>query len=179
VFPLECKHVLRKTSETPLATDDKAGAASEAPADGKSLDLKASMPENRSAATPEKAASPVDKAAAVDSKSAVVEAKPDGKPVVTSAIPRKAVVADKAPAVEKAAEQKKASRHAARAADLAVVGAKQVAMVKPAQPAATASHVENKAPVRTAGMPACVHFRSYNPTSKSYLAFDGHTYACR
>lgn len=185
VFPLECRHVLHKTSETPLATDDKAGAAGEAPAEGKSSDLKAAVPDDKAAVLPEKSSS-ADKPAVADTKSAAVEAKPDGKPAATSAAPGKAVVADKgAAAEEKAIEQpaekagsKKASRHAVKAAALAAVGAKQVAMAKPAQSAA-ASHVENKAPVRTAGMPACMHFRSYNPTSKSYLAFDGHTYACR
>ena len=185
VFPLECKHVLHKTSETPLATDEKAGAASEAPAEGKSSDMKSSnmkssAPEDKAAVTPEKSSS-ADKAAAVDSKSAAVEAKPDAKPAAMSAS-GKAAVADTGTAVEQKAPEKAGSKKASRAARvnaLAAVGAKQVAMAKPAQLAVAGVHVENKAPVRTAGMPACMHFRSYNPTSKSYLAYDGHTYACR
>jgi hypothetical protein len=191
VFPLECKHVLHKTGETPLATDDKTGAVSEAPAEGKSSDVKAAAPDDKMAVTPGKATE--EKPAAGDTKSAAVEAKPDAKsdakPAQASAAPDKPVVADKAAAAEeKAAEQpsekassKRASHHAAKAVALAVAGGKQLAMAKPTtqSSAAAASHVENKAPVRTAGIPACVHFRSYNPTSKSYLGFDGHMYACR
>ncbi|WP_456774886.1 hypothetical protein [Bradyrhizobium sp. USDA 4369] len=33
--------------------------------------------------------------------------------------------------------------------------------------------------LRTAGMPACVQFRSYNPTTRSYRGFDGHVYECK
>lgn len=184
VFPLECKRVLHKTTETPVAADDKAGAASETPAaaEAKPVDVKAAAPEDKPAATPEKAAIE-EKPAAVEIKSAAAETKPEVKPAEASAASNKPAAADKAShaAQDKAAEKaalKKPGRHAARAAALAASGSKQIAMVKPAQPAAAPSHADRVA-VQTAGMPACVHYRSYNPASKSYLGFDGHMYACR
>jgi hypothetical protein len=33
--------------------------------------------------------------------------------------------------------------------------------------------------MQTAGLPACTHYRSYNPASKSYRGFDGRMYGCR
>jgi hypothetical protein len=54
-------------------------------------------------------------------------------------------------------------------------------VVKSLQAIATPSHAkQQQAAVQTASAgPACTHFRSYNPVSKSYLGFDGHHYACR
>jgi chemotaxis protein histidine kinase CheA len=56
-----------------------------------------------------------------------------------------------------------------------------IVMAKPANtgtPVAARSQAEER-PRRTAGLPACVQFRSYNPATRSYRGFDGHTYACR
>jgi hypothetical protein len=200
VFPLECKHVLRKPMETPVASDDKATAPSDAAptAEAKPADVKPAAAEDRPAAMPEKAAV-AEPHAAVETKSAAAEAKPETKlgakpdaksaEAPTAAIPEKPAVADKAPraAQQKTAEKvasNKSGHHAARTAAPAPAGGlkqfvKQLAMARPSQPSAAPSHVDDKPPVRTAGMPACVHFRSYNPTSKSYLGYDGHTYACR
>lgn len=57
-------------------------------------------------------------------------------------------------------------------------------MIVIARPAAatTASarlQAEGRPRLRTAGLPACVQFRSYNPATHSYRGFDGHIYACR
>jgi hypothetical protein len=170
VFPLECKRVLHKTGETPVASDDKAGATPAA-AEAKPADVKAAAPEDKPAVTLEKAATE-EKPAAVETRSAAVEA----KPAEASAASNKPAVADKAlPAAQEKAAEKAAPRKPSRHVASAAAGGKQIAMVKPAT---APSHVDRGA-VQTAGMPACVHYRSYNAASKSYLGYDGHMYACR
>ena len=55
-------------------------------------------------------------------------------------------------------------------------------MAKPAAvttPVAARPQAEETPRLRTAGMPACVQFRSYNPTTRSYRGFDGHVYECK
>ncbi|WP_316162932.1 hypothetical protein [Bradyrhizobium sp. SZCCHNRI20481] len=56
-----------------------------------------------------------------------------------------------------------------------------IVMARPAAATPTAArlHPEDKPRLRTAGVPACVQFRSYNPATRSYRGFDGHIYACR
>lgn len=56
-----------------------------------------------------------------------------------------------------------------------------IVIARPAT-ATTASarlQAEGRPRLRTAGLPACVQFRSYNPATHSYRGFDGHIYACR
>lgn len=56
-----------------------------------------------------------------------------------------------------------------------------IVMARPATvtPASARLQAEGRPRLRTAGLPACVQFRSYNPATHSYRGFDGHTYACR
>ena len=57
-----------------------------------------------------------------------------------------------------------------------------IVMAKPAAvttPVAARPQAEETPRLRTAGMPACVQFRSYNPTTRSYRGFDGHVYECK
>ncbi|UFZ06509.1 BA14K family protein [Bradyrhizobium ontarionense] len=57
-----------------------------------------------------------------------------------------------------------------------------IVMARPsaaATPVAARSASEDRPRLRTAGMSACVQFRSYNPATRSYRGFDGHIYACR
>ncbi|MGY3451770.1 hypothetical protein [Bradyrhizobium sp. USDA 4353] len=59
---------------------------------------------------------------------------------------------------------------------------KMIVMAKPANtgtPVAARPQAEDKPRLRTAGMPGCMQFRSYNPSTRSYRGFDGHVYACR
>ncbi|WP_257166610.1 hypothetical protein [Bradyrhizobium sp. SRS-191] len=59
---------------------------------------------------------------------------------------------------------------------------KMIVMAKPANtgtPVLARPQAEDKPRLRTAGMPGCMQFRSYNPSTRSYRGFDGHVYACR
>jgi hypothetical protein len=157
VFPLECKRVIHRATETPIASDDKIAAPSDKPAEAQSAEVKLAGPDDKPAA-PEKMA--------VADKPAEVTAATGPKPAT-------------AEQPTQTATPKKPSRRASRAVgpvDRQV--AKQVALAKPAQ-AAPAKRADAKAAVRTAELPACTHYRSYNAASKSYRAFDGHMYACR
>jgi len=57
-----------------------------------------------------------------------------------------------------------------------------IVLAKPmaaATPASAKPQPEAKPRLRTAGMPACMQFRSYNAATKSYRGYDGHIYVCR
>ncbi|GLH81908.1 hypothetical protein SSBR45G_68170 [Bradyrhizobium sp. SSBR45G] len=57
-----------------------------------------------------------------------------------------------------------------------------IVMARPANtgtPVAARPQVEDRPRLRTAAMPSCMQFRSYNPTTHSYRGFDGHIYICR
>ncbi|BAM90584.1 conserved hypothetical protein [Bradyrhizobium oligotrophicum S58] len=92
------------------------------------------------------------------------------------------VVAVKDPAPK--AGQTEAPKAAGKDARPSAISAikSMIVMAKPAAvatPVAARSQSEDRPRLRTAGMPACVQFRSYNPTTRSYRGFDGHTYSCR
>jgi len=162
VFPLECKRVIHRATETPIASDDKIAAPADKPAaETQSAEVKLAGPDDKPAAAPEKMA---------------VADKPAEAVEVTAATGPKSATAEKP---TQTASPKKPSRRAGRAVgpvDKQV--ARQVALAKPAQ-ALPAKRADGKAAVRTAELPACAHYRSYNAASKSYRAFDGHMYACR
>ncbi len=56
-----------------------------------------------------------------------------------------------------------------------------IVIARPATATTTSARLqaEGRPRLRTAGLPACVQFRSYNPATHSYRGFDGHIYACR
>ncbi|WP_407155130.1 hypothetical protein [Bradyrhizobium sp. STM 3557] len=205
VFPLECKHKI-KLPAAPVASEEQAPGADDKPATA--AEAKPAAPEDKPVVMPEKTAvadKPAieTKAAAVEDKpvAAAAELKPapaqetltatDKTPAAAEHKPVEAK-ADQPNAVEKATSDtpaKRAGRHAAKttaanttAAKPAAAGkpAKQVvAVAKPIQANAASAHAAEPPAVRTAGLPACMHYRSYNATTKSYLGFDGHKYACR
>jgi len=209
VFPLECKHKIKlpaapvaSEEQAPAAADKPPSAAEAKPA--ATDDKPAPTPEK--AAVEDHAAVETKAAAAVEDKPAPVSAAPvaaDAKPTATSEVTS---ATDKTPAAAahgpveakpaeqaapKAASEKPAKQAGRRAATKVVNAGKQpvpkqpvakqvVAMVKSLQAIAGPSHAAQQAgPVQTASVSACMHFRSYNPVSKSYLGFDGHQHICR
>jgi hypothetical protein len=208
VFPLECKHKI-KLPAAPVASEEQAPIAADKPAvaetkPGVTDDKPATAPET---AVVEDKPTVETKAAAVEDKPAPVAAAPvaaEAKPFVAPetltatdkippAVERQPVAAKPAsPAIEQAAPvqaaagkatpekaaggtpAKHADRHVTKVAGIA----KQIVDVaKPVPPSPALAHAA--AQLQTAGGPACAHFRSYNAATKSYLGFDGHTYACR
>ncbi|MGC2779644.1 MAG: hypothetical protein WA418_28800 [Bradyrhizobium sp.] len=78
-------------------------------------------------------------------------------------------------------EPKTASKDAGKPTALSAIKS-MIVMARPAAaatPVAARSASEDRPRLRTAGMPACMQFRSYNPATRSYRGFDGHIYACR
>lgn len=207
VFPLECKHKIQ-LQPSPVASEEKAPAADDKPVTSADAKPAVSETAPETAAAADKPAVET-KAAAVEDKPAPAAASETLASTDKLAAPaeQKPVEAKPAePAVEKAGEKaqspkaenakaesqkpvKTASPRAAATAGNASAKpaavrqarARQVvAMAKPAQPAAASAHVEEKAAaMQTAGLPACTHYRSYNPASKSYRGFDGRMYGCR
>ncbi|WP_244422412.1 hypothetical protein [Bradyrhizobium sp. ORS 285] len=93
-----------------------------------------------------------------------------GKPVV---------IAVKDPAVRSAPTEAPAA--ASKPTAMSAIR-KMIVMAKPANtgtPVAARPQAEDGPRLRTAGMPGCMQFRSYNPSTRSYRGFDGHIYACR
>ncbi|WP_315768142.1 MULTISPECIES: hypothetical protein [unclassified Bradyrhizobium] len=197
VFPLECKKAIKKPADAPVASDEKAPSAEKSvTTDAKpaAADKSAATPENSTAEakpatieTGTAAKEEVPKAAAAET-TATATAKPVREAAAAAAKPAaaKPAVSSEKKAVAQAGGSKKAGGHAAATehgageAKLVPALAKRLAMVKPAQPAAAKPPADAKAKLQTAAaVPACTHYRSYNPTTKSYLGFDGHTYACR
>ncbi|CAL76816.1 hypothetical protein BRADO3011 [Bradyrhizobium sp. ORS 278] len=56
-----------------------------------------------------------------------------------------------------------------------------IVMAKPANTGTPAARPQSddRPRLRTANMPGCMQFRSYNAATRSYRGFDGHIYACR
>jgi hypothetical protein len=211
VFPLECRKLIKKPAEAPIAADDKV------PADDKtaSTDAKPAAP-SQSAAV-ENPASTDGKPAAGEATAAIPAAPAEHKHQASSNKPEalhKAASLDPAPTAKpsvakpsmtkpssgkpsssKAASSKSPEAPAKDTAKGAQIDASKPAikatrlattrpMIVLAKPMAATTPVsakpqsEAKPPLRTAGMPACMQFRSYNPTTKSYRGYDGHIYAC-
>ncbi|MGJ4883217.1 MULTISPECIES: hypothetical protein [unclassified Bradyrhizobium] len=237
VFPLECKKLIKKPAEAPVAedktpADDKTASVNPAPSvpsQAASADISAG-PEVKPAAAAEAvattpAASAEPKQAAVadtqDAAQKVAVAEPvAGKPSLTKPSvksPSALAPANKPPSAKPSsaktaaanppgttpspagASSGKPSSGKAAQAQAVVVAARDAAvkdagrtsrmvasrpMIVIARPATatTASarlQAEGRPRLRTAGLPACVQFRSYNPATHSYRGFDGHIYACR
>lgn len=199
VFPLECKKAIKKSSDTPVASEEKSPSANKPV----TTDAKPAAAAEKSAATPESSTAAAKPAAieagavakedmpkpAATETTATATAKPamdTAAAAVKPAAVKPAASPEKKAAVVQAGGSKKANGHAAATEHGAVDArsipalAKRLAMVKPAQPAAAKPPADAKAKLQTAAaVPACTHYRSYNPTTKSYLGYDGHTYACR
>lgn len=90
-------------------------------------------------------------------------------------------VKDPAPRTGQADAPKAAGKNTSRPSAISAIKS-MIVMAKPAAvatPVAARSQSEDSPRLRTAGMPACVQFRSYNPATRSYRGFDGHIYSCR
>ncbi|MGJ4950576.1 hypothetical protein [Bradyrhizobium sp. HKCCYLS20291] len=226
VFPLECKKMIKKPAESPVAEDkppadettastdakpaaqgqavaaDKAAAAAKPPAADTAAAPPVAVAPKHAAVTgkPSAGIAPTTKLMSrpVSSKS-VSSKSASGKtvaanPAATSAAPGR-TLASAAPGkpsgsktmvvVAKDAGQpdpKAVTKEASRPSPMAAIRS-MIVMAKPSG-AATAvparSQVEERPRLlRTASMPACVQFRSYNPATRSYRGYDGHIYACR
>ncbi|WP_315719530.1 MULTISPECIES: hypothetical protein [unclassified Bradyrhizobium] len=105
------------------------------------------------------------------------------KPSAGKATSAKAVVVavkDAAPKGGQTEQPKPAGKETGKPTTMSAIRS-MIVMAKPANtgtPVAARSQAEER-PRRTAGLPPCVQFRSYNPATRSYRGFDGHTYACR
>ncbi|MGJ4925887.1 hypothetical protein ACQR1I_11250 [Bradyrhizobium sp. HKCCYLS2038] len=221
VFPLECKKMIKKPAESPVAEDkppaDETTASTDAkpPAQGQAVGADkaaaaAKPPAADTATAPPVAAAP--KHAAVTGKPSAGTAsttKLMSKPVSSKSASGKTVAAN--PAATSAApgrtlasagpgkpsgsrtmvvvakdagqaDPKAVTKEASRPSPMAAIRS-MIVMAKPSG-AATAvparSQIEERPRLlRTASMPACVQFRSYNPATRSYRGYDGHIYACR
>ncbi len=211
VFPLECKKLVKKPAEAPVAAEDK-GAVDDKTA---STDAKPAVPSQAAAVdktaetdhkpTAEAAAAAAEpkhpahvekpdairKAAAVDPTAVAKPAAskpsaakmPPGK--MASSKPTNAklmVVAVKEPASKtgQAESTKLASKDPGKATPLSAIK-RMIVMAKPAgaaAPVAAKPQSDDRQRVRTAAMPFCVQFRSYNAATKSYLGYDGRIHAC-
>ncbi|CCE03613.1 hypothetical protein [Bradyrhizobium sp. STM 3809] len=114
---------------------------------------------------------------AVSARSAAanVAGKPASAKVLTA---KTAVVTVKEPALK--GGQAEAPQAANKPSTMSAIK-RMIVMAKPANtgaPAAARPQAEDR-PLRTASMPACMQFRSYNAATRSYRGFDGHIYACR
>jgi len=220
VFPLECKKLIKKPAEAPVAADDKAAADDKtASTDAKPVTPSQSAAAENPASTDSKAgtseAAVVAPATSAEHKHQGSADKPDAqhkpasldsalvakpsvaKPAVTKQTLAKPTVikpslskAAPGKSVEAAAKDtaKDTAAKAAQADAAKSARATRVASTRPmivlAKPMAAATAVpakpqsDDKPRLRTAGMPACMQFRSYNPTTKSYRGYDGHIYAC-
>ncbi|WP_315754118.1 MULTISPECIES: hypothetical protein [unclassified Bradyrhizobium] len=237
VFPLECKKLIKKPAEAPVAedkipADDKTASVNpgpSVPSQAASADISAGA-EVKPVAAAEAAATT--SAASAEPKQAAVTDKQDaapkaaaaepvaGKPSLTkpsvkspstaaaatkpsSAKPSSAKTAAAnppatTPSPARASSGKPSSGKAAQAQAVVVAvrdaavkdggrtsrmvaSRPMIVMARPAAatPTAARQHPEDKPRLRTAGVPACVQFRSYNPATRSYRGFDGHIYACR
>ncbi len=238
VFPLECKKLIKKPAEAPVAedkipADDKTASVNpgpSVPSQAASADISAGA-EVKPVAAAEAAATT--SAASAEPKQAAVTDKQDaapkaaaaepvaGKPSLTkpsvkspstaaaaatkpsSAKPSSAKTAAANPPATtpppaRASSGKPSSGKAAQAQAVVVAvrdaavkdggrtsrmvaSRPMIVMARPAAATPTAArlHPEDKPRLRTAGVPACVQFRSYNPATRSYRGFDGHIYACR
>ena len=239
VFPLDCKKLIKKPAEAPVAADDPATADDKTA----STDARPAVPSQSAAADKPAAA---DAQPAASETAAVTPAPAEPKPVAAADKPeadRKAVAPDPAAAVTslKKPASAKASTNAASGKTMSggmgegnaassrtakstppskpssgklvsgktvvvavkdpapkagraeapkaaarrpstIPAIKSMIVAKPeavATPVAARSQSEDRPRLRTAGMPACVQFRSYNPATRSYRGFDGHIYSCR
>jgi hypothetical protein len=160
VFPLECKRVIHRATEAPIASDDKIAPTDKPVADAQSAEVNLAGRDDKPAAP--------EKMAVADKPAAAVE--------MTAATAPKSAAAE--PPSQTASPKKPNRRASKTVGPVDKQVAKQVALAKPAQ-APPAKRADGKAAVRTAELPACAHYRSYIAASKSYRAFDGHMYACR
>ncbi|MGJ5204763.1 hypothetical protein [Bradyrhizobium sp. HKCCYLR20261] len=162
-------------------------AAAPAPIKSAPKSTAAGKPAKLSAASPSVAA-PAAKSSgkAVPSSAVTIAAKESGgkEPAIRTPAVKDAAVA-KPSAAKPAAKTGQADASKTEGNDSGKVArtAGSRPMIVLARPAATTVaaklQAEDKPRLRTAGLPACVQFRSYNPATRSYRGFDGRLYACR
>jgi hypothetical protein len=199
VFPLECKRAITKA--TPVASDEKAPPTEDKPV---TAEVKPAVVEEKHAAAAETAVADIKVEAkpAADVGSAVAGDKPaavtmpvvaEAKPAVsdttatveTTPVAVEAKIAVPAPDIAAPADKTKKTAHGGAkgagkpSVQAAAPAPRQVAMARPEHPAPSKRVEDKAAPVRTAGASGCMHYRSYNPASKSYRGFDGRMYDCR
>jgi hypothetical protein len=162
VFPFQCKEFIerqRASNQKPAAAGNQPPGAAEQKPDA--------VEENTVAKQP-----------AVAEKPAIAEVKPAAGEEKPASAEEKPVPAEKKPVV---AEEKAAAAEentAAKQQDgVAPENSKPAA--EPVQVAPLQKRVENELRKPTVGPRGCTHFRSYDPVSGSYRAFDGQRRACR
>jgi len=176
--------------EKSAATDDKPAIVEQKPAPA---EAKPTVAQDKPAAMEEKSAAADDKPAIVEQKPAPTEENPAVAQDKPAAVPQKPPVPDAKPAVVEQkpppAEEKPAVGHkkpalkqksVARQSVSAVLsgGAEHSKSVQPARTARLLTRVAHKPRERTMVM-LCTHFRTYNPSSKTYRGYDGQTHSCR
>jgi len=200
VFPLECKKLVKKPAEAPVAAEDKAAVDDKtASTDAKPVeaDHKPTAEAAAAAAAEPKHPAHADKPDAIRKAAAVdptAVARPAaGKPSAAKMPPGKmasskpttakvmvVAVKEPAPKAAQAESTKLANKDQGKATPMSAIK-RMIVMAKPAGvavPVAAKPQPDDKPRLRTAGMPYCVQFRSYNAATKSYLGYDGRIHAC-
>ena len=238
VFPLECKKLIKKPAEAPVAAVDQApaedrtastdarpvvpspSAAADKPVASETAAVAPSPAEAKPAVAADKpevahkavsldpAAPAMPAASAKKPASTKVSAKTTSSKTMSGgtgannavssrttvstlskpspgklASSKSVVVAVKEPAAKTTQTEapKSVGKDSSRPSAISAIKS-MIVMAKPAavaSPVAARSQSEDSPRLRTAGMPACVQFRSYNATTRSYRGFDGHIYSCR
>lgn len=202
VFPLECKKAIKRSAESPVHPDASSSSAGKPVA----AEAKPEPATDTAMAAPDPTAAETKPAPIVPASVAKAAPPASGATETTASAPQKPVAAATAMTAKavsrlrrQAVAQATGAAHTAgrpagkergaigatpeappKANSALVSVVKRLAMAKPSQPEPVNPVADDNPRLRTASLaPACTHYRSYNPVTRSYRGYDGHIYGCR